>query len=697
MNAKKEEFEVTVIRDGKEGVIVNTELLVGDVLVLKTGDRVTADGVLFHNNDLVMDEASITGESETVRKKVDTDPFCRSGTHVTDGSGRILVIAVGKHSEWGETMALATGDTDKTPLQEKLVNLAAAIGRVGFIVAIASFVAMLVRWMIEKSGFPIDEINEDGPLQFFLFAVTIVVVAVPEGLPLAVTISLSYSMQKMMKDNNFVRVLAACETMGGATCICSDKTGTLTENKMTVVEGWFQGQYFSQLPTDRELEPTVLELITDNASLNSEAFLIQEENEPIKFVGNRTECALLVLAKNLNVDYKDVRSKEGVERIKVYGFSSLKKMSSAVVRKGVHLRLYNKGAAEMVLPKCTQYVDHLFIKYAITEEKQSELNQTIEEMAGRGMRTLALTYRDLDEDEFNFSLDKKPLDEPLGRKKGFAEAPDEDLILLAIVGIKDPVRPEVPEAVAQCKHAGIFVRMVTGDNIYTAKHIAKDCGILTDHGLALEGPEFRQRAEKDLEGLKRDLPKIQVLARSSPSDKHTLVSLLRDEGEVVAVTGDGTNDAPALREADVGLAMGIAGTEVAKEAADIVILDDNFSSIVKAVLWGRSVLTNIRKFLQFQLTINVVAMVVAFVAAVVGGETPLNVLQLLWVNLIMDSLAALALATEDPTPDLLNEKPQGRAEALISRTMMKHILLQALYQIVVILVILYSFPYIFEK
>lgn len=694
LNAQKEVFDVSVIRDGKETLVKNSELVVGDILVLNTGDRVTADGLLFYNNDLIIDEASLTGESEPLKKRVDKDPFCRSGTQVTDGSGRILVIAVGENSEWGKTLALVTGETDETPLQEKLGDLAAAIGKLGFFVAVCSFVVLIIRWCVEKNGFPLDEINDDGPIQFFLFAVTIVVVAVPEGLPLAVTISLAYSMRKMMKDNNFVRVLAACETMGGATAICSDKTGTLTENRMTVVEGWFHGKKFTKTPQRSELIDSVANDIILNASLNSKAFLI-EENSQITFVGNRTECALLMLVRNWGQDYHQIRQQYLENMVKVYGFNSAKKMASVIVN-APSMKIYNKGAAEMVLELCTRYMDEDGSMKRMTDDKRSELLNHIQMMASRGLRTLALTYNDLDHKLYSFS-NGDAVDEPKDGKRGFAVAPEEDLILTAIVGIKDPVRAEVPAAVDQCKKAGIFVRMVTGDNVHTAKHIAKECGIYTDDGLAMEGPVFRRMAETRTEDLIRDLPRLQVLARSSPTDKHTLVSLLRQQEEVVAVTGDGTNDAPALKESDVGLAMGIAGTEVAKEAADIVILDDNFSSIVKAVLWGRSVFNNIRKFLQFQLTVNVVALVIAFVAAIVGGETPLNVLQLLWVNLIMDTLAALALATENPTPDLLDQKPHGRNEPLISSTMWKHILLQSLYQLIFLFVILYGFPGWFHR
>eukprot|EP00210_Caulerpa_lentillifera_P003791 g3621.t2 len=697
LNAEKDVFDVTVIRDGNEGLVKNTELVVGDILVLNTGDRVTADGILFYNNDLVIDEASLTGESEPIKKRLDRDPFCRSGTQVTDGSGRILIIAVGEHSEWGQTLALVTGETDETPLQEKLGALAVAIGKLGMFVGVASFIVLTVRWIVDHSGFPLSKINDEGPIQFFLFAITIVVVAVPEGLPLAVTISLAYSMRKMMKDNNFVRVLSACETMGGATAICSDKTGTLTENRMTVVAGWFHDMYFRNTPKKEELIPEVMNLITENASLNSKAFLIIEDNGEVQFVGNRTECALLMMARTWDVDYRQVRSTYENQMVKVYGFSSAKKMASIIVRQEGVLRLYNKGAAEMVLQHCTHYIAQNGSRDEIDSNKRNDLMRTIEEMATQGLRTLALTYTDLNPDEFNLGPNNEPLDESINGKRGFTEPPEEDLVLMAIVGIKDPVRQEVPEAVEKCKKAGIFVRMVTGDNIFTAQHIARECGILTQDGIAMEGPDFRRRAEHDSENLKKELPQLQVLARSSPTDKHTLVSMLRSLGEVVAVTGDGTNDAPALKESDVGLAMGIAGTEVAKEAADIVIMDDNFSSIVKAVLWGRSVFSNIRKFLQFQLTVNVVALAVAFIAAMVGGETPLNVLQLLWVNLIMDTLAALALATENPTPDLLDEKPHGRNEPLISPPMAKHILLQSAYQLVVIFIILYAFPSIFNR
>ncbi|KAL4452347.1 hypothetical protein ABPG75_008009 [Micractinium tetrahymenae] len=676
LNAQKDIIDVKVIRGGQQLTIPNTDVVVGDVMLLDTGDKLVADGYVIEVHGLVVDEASLTGESDPVKKGPEPrEPWVRSGTQVTEGSGRMLVLAVGEQSEWGRTMALVVGEASDTPLQGKLGALAAAIGKLGFIVAVICFIVLLIRWCIEEQGFPMSKFAE-GPLEFFIFSVTILVVAVPEGLPLAVTISLAYSMKKMMKDQNFVRVMAACETMGGATAICSDKTGTLTENRMTVVKGYFCGKMYEEVPPLDQLPPQAGEEIVLNAALNSKAFLVEDDGK-IEFVGNRTECALLVMARNWGQDYAALRDLHHEQTLEVYGFSSERKMASVLVRRGGALRLYNKGAAEMVLSRCVASVDAAGQATPMSEAQREQLLGTVTDMASSGLRTLCLAYTDF------------PQADPARPADFFSKPHEDNLTMLCIVGIKDPVRKEVPGAVATCQKAGIFVRMVTGDNIHTARHIARECGILTEDGIALEGPVFRNMPEEELLPL---LPKLQVLARSSPKDKYILVQTLKKLGEVVAVTGDGTNDAPALKESDVGLAMGIAGTEVAKEAADIVIMDDNFSSIVKAVLWGRSVFTNIRKFLQFQLTINLVALIVAFVAAVTSGETPLNVLQLLWVNLIMDSLAALALATEAPTPDLLDAKPHGRDEPLISKYMWRLIFTQGFYQCFWLFLIFYGLP-----
>ncbi|KAL3138057.1 hypothetical protein ABBQ38_005290 [Trebouxia sp. C0009 RCD-2024] len=768
-------------RGGEQVLVPNQQIVVGDVIILQTGDKITADGVVIESNNLVVDEASLTGESEPI-KKGSKDPFCRAGTTLSEGSGSILVVAVGVHTEYGKTMSLVMTESASTPLQEHLEVLATSIGKVGLAVAVVCFSVLLIRWCIQYKGFPVSRIAE-GPLAFFIFGVTIVVVAVPEGLPLAVTISLAYSMKKMMKDNNFVRVLAACETMGGATAICSDKTGTLTENRMTVVEGWFAGKKYNQVPQPGDLPAGFFDMFQANLAVNSsgwpsaflhtrlcpkvptvfeQAFLIIKDPAPIGFVGNRTECALLMLLRTWDADYTAIREKFAPMVEKVWDFDSAKKMASVLIRTPDGYRLeallhcqalwqawmkaksrivfilthrshvtapqqrmqapmslasfwfaLQQGAAEIVLRSCSKAVSADGGTVPLDSTLRSELEGTTTDMAARGLRTLCITYRDFP------SSAGLPAD-------SFETPPDSELICCAITGIKaswglatimqkclaatmtllhkkcemltflakaptplpqDPVRKEVPDAVAVCKRAGIFVRMVTGDNVHTASHIARECGIMMEGGLALEGPTFRKMTEEELIPI---LPKLQVMARSSPTDKYNLVKLLKKTGEVVAVTGDGTNDAPALKESDVGLAMGIAGTEVAKEAADIVIMDDNFSSIVKSVLWGRSVFANLRKFLQFQLTVNFVALVLSFVAAISNGETPLTVIQLLWVNLIMDALGALALATEAPTPDLLLAKPHGRKEPIINRSMWKHIFTQGFYQLFWLFLIIYG-------
>lgn len=671
LNDKKDEIPITVVRDGKDMQILSTDLVVGDLVTFDVGDKVVADCVIVSGNDPKMDEASLTGETEPIDKTADA-PFCRSGTQVVEGNGKMLVVAVGKTSEWGKTMALVQTEQEETPLEAKLTVLATAIGKVAFMSAVLTFMSLFISYCFHLQGLPQTGHQWNEVLHYFTLAIAVVVMAVPEGLPLAVTISLAYSMTKMLQDNNFVRVLSACETMGGATAICSDKTGTLTENRMTVVEGWFGGVKVNRAPETNDVGPTMRERLQKSLSVNSKAMLLEGAQGRVEFVGNRTECALLMMIRNWGCNYKQVRESNPVE--KLYGFTSDRKMASALLKEGTALRLHNKGAAEIVLSRCINYMDgDGKITPMPNSLKQKLLNDVVTEMAARGLRTLCIAYADL----------------PAGTPSP-DEPPEKDLTLMAIVGIKDPVRKEVPDAVITCMKAGITVRMVTGDNIHTAKHIARECHILTD-GDAMEGPTFRKM---DAEQLAPLLPNLQVLARSTPEDKYILVSSLQNQGEVVAVTGDGTNDAPALKKSDVGLAMGIAGTEVAKEASDIVILDDNFESIVMAVLWGRNVFNNIRKFLQFQLTINLSAVATTFLSSLLrpDKEPPLNVLQLLWINMIMDSLAALALATESPSRSLLDQKPNGRNEKLISTRMWIHIVGQGIYQLAVAFMFMFYVP-----
>jgi calcium-translocating P-type ATPase len=519
------------------------------------------------------------------------------------------------------------------------------------------------KWMTTWDNFNVLKLRDI--VGFFIDSVTIIVVAVPEGLPLAVTIALAYSVKKMQADKNLVRVMAACETMGGCTNICSDKTGTLTQNQMNVTDGFFAGRASDGfLPTQAELSPAVLAALVESMAVNSKAHIgVDGKSGRPEVIGNKTEGSMLLFLRTLGVDYRTIREAATVRR--TFPFSSLKKRMSTIVENEGRSKLLVKGASEVVMALCSHYMTENGTVKQMQEETRTRINQYISKMASQGLRTIALASKEL--------ADGIPTSEEE------LEAQERELCCICVLGIKDPLRKEVPDAVRQCQRAGITIRMLTGDALLTAKNIARECGILTD-GTAIEGPDFRTKSPEEQREILRSL---QVMARCSPSDKLTLVQRLKEMEEVVAVTGDGTNDAPALKEADVGLSMGIAGTSVAQEASDIVIMDDNFSSIVKSVLWGRSVYDNIRRFLQFQLTVNVVALFICMVGAITGFGTPLKPVQLLWVNLIMDTLGALALATEAPTPDLLQREPYGRNDRLINAHMYRNIAVQSIYQIIV--------------
>eukprot|EP00878_Enallax_costatus_P010039 GHUV01010478.1.p1 GENE.GHUV01010478.1~~GHUV01010478.1.p1 ORF type:complete len:1008 (+),score=247.34 GHUV01010478.1:318-3341(+) len=690
LNAEKDVIDVKVVRGG-ETTVKSSEVVVGDILPLSEGDKIVADGLVIESDDLAVDEASFTGEAGPVGKDA-SDPWCRAGTQVARGSGKLLVTAVGDASDFGKTMSLLSFP-ERTPLQEKLAHVAALVGNIGLTLAVTYLIALLIKWCVVNRGFPLDKACHNGPVQFFLNSVTIIVVAIPEGLPLAVTLALAYSVRKTMKGQNYVRVLAACETMGGATAMCVDKTGVLTENSMAVTDGWFGGRPISHAgrlithaPAADEIDPGLRQLLELGIALNSTASLTEHGRDLVTFVGNRTECALLMLGRKWGANYQRIRdqhdgTKDVVQR---YEFTSARKMSSVLLRTPDNLLLLNKGAAEWVLQKCSNVALAASTSGAIETQPlddatRAELIQVIVGMATKGLRCISLAVRQLS------SSDES-------RQSDFfdnAENVEQQMTLVAIVGIKDHVRDGVPATVRKCHEAGITVRMVTGDNIHTARQIAEECGILTEDGVVLEGPNFRTMPIQEVKPL---LPKLQVLARSSPQDKLYLVSLLRHAGEVVATTGAFRSDVNALREADVGLAMEKSGSEVAKEAADIILLDDKFTSIDEFVSLGRSVFTFIRKFLQYQLTVNFVAIIVSVVGASVGGRMPLNVLQLLWVNLIMDTLVAFALAIEAPSPKLLQSKPAGHTEPLINEKMLKHIVMQSCYQIFWLLLILYGAP-----
>ncbi|RLM62173.1 calcium-transporting ATPase 2, plasma membrane-type [Panicum miliaceum] len=574
----------------------------------------------------------------------------------------------------GQAATLSEGGDDETPLQVKLNGVATIIGKIGLIFAVVTFAVLTqsLFWRKISDGSYFSWTGDDALelLEFFAIAVTIVVVAVPEGLPLAVTLSLAFAMKKMMNDKALVRYLAACETMGSATSICSDKTGTLTTNHMTVVKACICGKVkdvsssseTKTLPT--ELPSSVVAMLLQSIFNNTGGDVVMNQDGKREILGTPTETAILEFGLSLGGDFSAVRKASTL--VKVEPFNSAKKRMGVVIQlPGGALRAHCKGASEIILASCTKYLDEHGNVVPLDGATLDHLKATIDSFANEALRTLCLAYIDVD-----------------GGFSASDQIPMGGYTCIGIVGIKDPVRPGVKESVAICSSAGITVRMVTGDNINTAKAIAWECGILTEGGVAIEGPDFRVKGEEELHEL---IPKIQVMARSSPLDKHTLVKHLRTTfDEVVAVTGDGTNDAPALHEADIGLAMGIAGTEVAKESADVIILDDNFSTIVTVAKWGRSVYINIQKFVQFQLTVNAVALIVNFSSACLIGSAPLTAVQLLWVNMIMDTLGALALATEPPNNELMKRTSVGRKGNFISNVMWRNIMGQAIYQFLVI-------------
>ncbi|XP_062404017.1 plasma membrane calcium-transporting ATPase 4 [Sardina pilchardus] len=782
----EQEQRFTVVRGGQVIQILVADIIVGDIAQIKYGDLLPADGVLIQGNDLKIDESSLTGESDHVKKTLDKDPMLLSGTHVMEGSGKMVVTAVGVNSQTGIIFTLlGAGDDDdddddddeekarkkkekeekkkekerkkkekkdkknkkneggekkkgkdgvemqplnsddgaegeekkkanlpkkeKSVLQGKLTKLAVQIGKAGLLMSAVTVIILVALFLVDTfwiQGLP--WIKDCTPIyiqfivKFFIIGVTVLVVAVPEGLPLAVTISLAYSVKKMMKDNNLVRHLDACETMGNATAICSDKTGTLTMNRMTVVQINIGDRHYRKVPEPDLIPGQIMELLITGIGINcaytTKIMSPEKEGGLPRQVGNKTECALLGLVMDLRRDYQAIRNEYPEEKLyKVYTFNSVRKSMSTVIKKyDGGYRMFSKGASEILLKKCCRVLTGTGEpKTFKPRDRDDMMKQVIEPMASEGLRTICLAYRD-----FPISDGEPDWD----NETDILTA----LTCICVVGIEDPVRPEVPDAIKKCQRAGITVRMVTGDNINTARAIASKCGILHpgDDFLCIEGKEFNRRIRNELgeieqERIDKIWPKLRVLARSSPTDKHTLVkgiidSTVIEQRQVVAVTGDGTNDGPALKKADVGFAMGIAGTDVAKEASDIILTDDNFSSIVKAVMWGRNVYDSISKFLQFQLTVNVVAVIVAFTGACITQDSPLKAVQMLWVNLIMDTFASLALATEPPTESLLLRKPYGRNKPLISRTMMKNILGHAVYQLTIIFTLLFAGEQIFD-
>ena len=623
---------IKVIRDGHAVHVPSRDIVVGDLILLEAGDAVPADGWIFSSDGLVADESAFTGESEPVRKS-DRERLLK-GTYVTAGKGRMIAGAVGDSAQMGLIAAsLGIDHATPTPLEKKLGELAGVISRFGYAMAILICGTLLIRGVLtgEVSGLNLDTAN--NILRYFMLAVVIVVAAVPEGLPMSVALSLSLAMRKMTRANCLVRRLIACETIGSATTICTDKTGTLTMNQMLVASSSAGNPVMAEA-----LPRTPIEWITLNAAVNGTAYLDTRAGKTT-VIGNSTEGALLRWLAEYGQNYEQIRAEIQVSKQFLFD-GNRKRMSTVVHLEGHSLAPRERGARR-------------FWHRSVPNEPELD---GVMALASRAMRTLAFAHREItggDESETGLVWD-------------------------GYVGIRDQLRDHIGDSVAACQRAGIRVRMVTGDNPETARAIAQEAGILKG-GTVIPGPDFRAMSPEDQVTAARDLD---IMARAEPMDKLLLVEALQKNGDVVAVTGDGTNDAPALKHANVGFAMGIAGTEVAREAGDIILLDDSFASITQAVWWGRSLYENIQRFLLFQLTINFCACLLVFIAPLLGYPEPFTIIQILWINIIMDTLAAFALCSEAPHAGLLERPPIPQNATIITPFMWLSIIVTGAFLII---------------
>ncbi|MDR1624295.1 MAG: calcium-translocating P-type ATPase, PMCA-type [Tannerellaceae bacterium] len=681
LNTVNDDTQVKVIREGNISQIPKKEVVVGDIVVVEAGEEIPADGRLLEAVSLQINESTLTGEpiiGKTTREeyfnKEATYPsnVVMRGTTVVDGHGIFEVEKTGDATGYGKVYEGSLIDNNvETPLQIQLKGLANVISKAGYAIAGLTFTALFIQLLLSSSGIPFFSLASDI-LNIFMIAVTLIVVSVPEGLPMSVTLSLALSMNRMLKTNNLVRKMHACETMGATTVICTDKTGTLTRNQMQVYQTDFYNLKDQALGADE-----LSNLIKEGIAVNSTAFLDFGES-PIKTLGNPTEAALLLWLNSKNADYLTLR--ENAEVLEQLTFSTERKYMATLVQSPLLNKkvLYVKGAPEIVLSHCRLVA--MDGTYKPVEACKAQIEAQLLAYQNQAMRTLGFAYQLMEANEESSFFANGHLQ-------------NANLIYIGITAISDPVRSDVPEAVQSCLHAGIDIKIVTGDTPGTAKEIGRQIGIWneedTDYNI-ITGPSFE--ALGDEEALERIMD-LHIMCRARPTDKQRLVQLLQKKGAVVAVTGDGTNDAPALKAAQVGLSMG-DGTSVAKEASDITILDNSFASITRAVMWGRSLYRNIQKFLLFQLTINVAACLIVLIGSLLETESPLTVTQMLWVNLIMDTFAAAALASLPPNKKVMDRKPRKsglNGDFIISRPMVFSIFVVGLLFVIVLLGVLLYF------
>ena len=689
LNTVNEETLIKVIRNGRVQEVPRKDIVVGDIVILETGEEIPADGELLEAVSLQINESNLTGEPVVNKTTVEADfdeeatyasNMVMRGTTVVDGHGTMRVLHVGDATEIGKVARQSTEQNlEPTPLNIQLTKLANLIGKIGFTIAGLAFAIFFIKDVLLHYDFSSLNGWEDwlpvleSTLKYFMMAVTLIVVAVPEGLPMSVTLSLALNMRRMLSTNNLVRKMHACETMGAITVICTDKTGTLTQNQMQVYEPNFYGLKDNKRLADDDISG----LIAEGISVNSTAFLEEAaKGEKPKGVGNPTEVALLLWLNGQGRDYLKLR--ESAPIVDQLTFSTERKFMATLVESPLIGKkvLYVKGAPEIVLGKCKEVV--LEGRRIDTVEYRSTIEAQLLGYQNMAMRTLGLAFKIVDENEPNDCT---------------ALVSANDLYFLGIVAISDPIRPDVPAAVNKCLSAGIGIKIVTGDTPGTATEIARQIGLWNPEKDTernrITGVEFANLSDE--EALERVMD-LKIMSRARPTDKQRLVQLLQQKGAVVAVTGDGTNDAPALNHAQVGLSMG-TGTSVAKEASDITLLDDSFNSIGTAVMWGRSLYKNIQRFIVFQLTINFVAMLIVLLGSIIGTELPLTVTQMLWVNLIMDTFAALALASIPPSESVMNDKPRRSTDFIISKAMKYNIIGVGSVFLVILLGMIYYFEH----